>query len=283
MTQPGSSLIYDAEAVARAERLVVCVPGALTRTEIFDPVYAWRQAGWEPVFYPFPGLDGRALAPPLDISEAAAEIVAFVQAHAGKRIGLLGFSTGGAIVIDAASRLGPDVKTVAIAPGLPHAGGWRTVLATTRDVLGAAWRVRSVRLRPVWLEYFQVLLFGREVLRHADTRETSRTITSARAARMVYPEGGLLQAHASGLRRWTGPRQRLSAPQTVTLLIGDADPVFSTAQTRSFAAALGGLGVEVFAGHGHMLFLTEPSVFDIALEVLQRPAPGLAERSGLSD
>lgn len=278
MTQSFPSLIYDAEAVERADRLVICVPGALTRVEIFDPVLAWRAQGFEPVFYPFPGLDGRALSP-LDIDVAAGQIAAFAEAHAHKKIGLLGFSTGGAIVIEAASRLGPDMRSVAIAPGLPQAGGWRTMLATTWDILSAAWRARSVRVRPVWLEYYRVLLFGRGVLRHADTRARSQEIVGARAPRMVYPEGGLLRAHAHGLKRWRGPRAPLPVPGHVTVLAGSEDPVFSTVQTHAFANALGDVDLRVFPGHGHMLFLTEPSVFDVARAVLE----GAEERSGLSD
>lgn len=281
MTQSFPSFIYDAEAVTKAERLVICAPGALTRVEIFDPVSAWH--GWVPVFYPFPGLDGRALSPPLDIEAAAAQIVAFARAHPKKQIGLLGFSTGGAIALEAAARLGVEVRTVAIAPGLPQAGGWRTMLATTGDVLGAALRVRSARVRAVWLEYYRVLLFGREVLRHADTRDRSREIVAARAPRMVYPEGGLLRAHAQGLKRWTGPEAGLPAPGHVTLLIGSEDPVFSTAQTRAFAQRLGDVALQVFPGHGHMLFLTDQSVFDLARDILEgAPAPS-QERSGLSD
>ncbi|GFE49069.1 hypothetical protein So717_08220 [Roseobacter cerasinus] len=283
MTELPPQLVYDADEVAEARRLVICAPGALTRVEIFDPLRAWRDGGWAPVFYPFPGLDGRPLAPPLDIQAAAEEIAAFARAQAGKQVCLLGFSTGGAIVIEAATRLGPKVRTVAIAPGLPRAGGWRTMLAATRDVLGAALRVRSVGVRRVWLEYYRVLLFGRRVLAHSDTRETSRTLTAARAARMVYPEGGLLRAHATGLKRWAGPRRRLPVPGHVTLLVGDADPVFSTAQTRRFAEAQGGLDVRVFPGHGHMLFLTEPSVFDIAREIFEGDPPAPAGASGVSD
>ncbi|MCV3270320.1 alpha/beta fold hydrolase [Roseobacter sinensis] len=281
MTQTDpSALIYDADAVAQAERLVICAPGALTRIEIFDPVLTWRSAGWEPVFYPFPGLDGRPLSPPLDIVQAAGQIVAFARAYPHRQIGLLGFSTGGAIVIEAAALLGDAVRTVAIAPGLPGAGGWRTMLGTTRDVLGVAWRVRSLRVRPVWLEYYRILLFGRAVLQHVDTREKSRQFTEARAARMVYPENGLLRAHAGGLKRWLGPKTPVPKPESVTLLIGDEDSVFSTNQTRAFAATLGEVPLRRFPGHAHMLILTEPAIFDTARAIFEGRDP---ERSGLSD
>lgn len=283
MTRSFPGLIYDAEAVAQAGRIVICAPGALTRLEIFDPVLNWRAQGWEPVFYPFPGLDGRPLTPALDLSDAAAHIVRFAKAHGDRQICLLGFSTGGSIVIEAAARLDETVPTVAIAPGLPHAGGLRTMLATTRDILSAAWRVRSVRVRPVWLEYYRVLLFGRGVLRTPHTRQTSRAITTARAARMVYPEGGLLRAHASGLKRWRGPQRPLARPDQVTLLVGEADPVFSTAQTRAFANRLGDVALRLFPGHGHMVFLTDPSVFDVARGIFEAAPAQAQERSGLSD
>lgn len=281
MTSPHPALIYDADAVAQAARLVICAPGALTRISIFDPVLAWRARGWEPIFYPFPGLDGRPLAPALDIAQAADDIAAFVRAHPEKKICLLGFSTGGAIVIEAASRIAAPLRTAAMAPGLPQAGGWQTMRATTHDVLSAALRVRSLRVRPVWLEYYRTLLVGRAGL--GPRAEESRAMVAARAPTMVYPKGGLLRAHARGLRRWRGPNVPLPSAGDVALFIGDADPVFATRQTMQFAASLGGVQVRRYPAEGHMLPLTHRAVFDDILTFFTEDDRLPAKRAGLSD
>lgn len=281
MTRP--ALICDAAAVAQAARLVICAPGALTRIDIFDPILAWRAKGWEPVFYPFPGLDGRPLSPALDIAQAADQIAEFTGRHGDKRICFLGFSTGGSIVIEAASRAGAEVKTAAIAPGLPRAGGLRTMAATTRDILAAALRVRSVAVRPVWLDYYRTLLVGRAGLRDAVRSAQSREITAARTPDMVYPQGGLLRAHARGLQRWKGPQRPVPVPRDLSLFVGTADPVFAPGQTDAFAATLGDVRMRRYPGHGHMLFLTHPGVFDDVLAFFEQDAPIGSERAGLSD
>lgn len=277
------ALIYDAAAVARADRLVICVPGALTRVSIFEAVLDWRASGWEPVFYPFPGLDGRPLDPPLDISQAADQIIAFARQHADKPVCLLGFSTGGAVVVSAACGLGATVKTAAIAPALPQAGGWRTMLATTRDILAAALRVRSLAVRRVWLAYYRTLLVGRAGLRDRERSAFSDAVTQASTDQMVYPEGGMMRAHARSLGRWAGPGRKLPAPAQVAFFIGTEDPVFSPRQTRAFAADLGGVVMREYPGQGHMLFLTHAEVFDDVLAFFDHEDPAVIKRAGLSN
>ena len=280
---PYAPFLCDLQAVARARKLVICAPGVLTRVSIFDPVKQWRSQGWEPVFYPFPGLDGRALSPALDVGAAARSIAALVQAQADKQICLLGFSTGGAIMIEAAALLGGAVKVAAIAPGLPRAGGWATMQATTRDVLAAAWRCRSLAVRRVWLEYYRVLLVGRAGLDVPERAALARAITAERAAHMVYPEGGLLRAHVRGLRRWSGPGGRLQTPRNLSLFIGGDDPVFSTQATRAFAKTLGEVRIREYPDHGHMLFVTHPGVFDDVLAFFSEADHAAAKQTGLSD
>lgn len=280
---PQSPLIYDAAGVERATRLVICVPGALTRVDIFDAVLNWRAQGWEPVFYPFPGLDGRALAPPLDIAEAADSIAEFARRHVQKRICLLGFSTGGAVVVAAAALLGDDVKTAAIAPALPYAGGWATMKATTQDLFASALRARSVGVRSVWRAYYHTLLVGRTGLRDDHLMETARTLTAERLEHMIYPDGGLLRAHARDLRRWPGPEKPLRNLQRLAFFVGAEDPVFSREATRAYAAKLGRVQLREYAGHGHLLFLTHPAVFDDVRAFFDAPAAEPGKVAGLSD
>lgn len=278
-----STLIYDPAAVARTASLVICAPGALTRIGIFDPILAWRVIGWEPVFYPFPGLDDRPLSPALDIVQAASEIVAFARRHEDKRICLLGFSTGGSIVIEAASRLGAQVRTAAIAPGLPYAGGMHTMAATTQDILAAALRVRSIAVRRVWLEYYLTLLIGRTGVRDIVRLEKSRVIAAERKPDMVYPEGGMLRAHARSLRHWKGPARGVSHPHHLSLFIGTEDPVFSQDQTNAFAATLGEVAIRRYPDQGHMLFLTHKAVFEDVLAFFEQKTLPLRDQGGLSD
>lgn len=280
---PQSPLIYDAAGVERATRLVICVPGALTRVDIFDAVLNWRAQGWEPVFYPFPGLDGRALSPALDIAEAADSIAEFAHRHVQKRICLLGFSTGGAVVVAAATLLGDDVKTAAIAPALPYAGGWATMKATTQDLFASALRARSVGVRSVWRAYYHTLLVGRTGLRDDHLMETARTLTAERLEHMIYPDGGLLRAHARNLRRWPGPEKPLRNLQRLAFFVGAEDPVFSREATKAYAAKLGRVQLREYAGHGHLLFLTHPAVFDDVRAFFDAPAAEPGKVSGLSD
>ncbi|MDW3181450.1 alpha/beta hydrolase [Roseobacter sp.] len=276
-------LIYDATSVKRATHLVICVPGALTRLEIFDAVLDWRAQGWEPVFYPFPGLDGRALSPPLDIAEAADDIAKFARRYAEKRICLLGFSTGGAIVVAAAALLGDDVKTAAIAPALPYAGGWATMKATAKDLCASALRARSIGVRSAWNSYYHTLLVGRAGMRDDHLMQTARTLTAKRLAHMIYPDGGLLRAHARGLRRWPGPEKPLRNLQRLAFFVGAEDPVFSREATKAYAAKLGRVQLREYAGHGHLLFLTHPAVFDDVRAFFDATDAEPGKASGLSD
>lgn len=283
ISEPQAPLIFDAAAAERATRLVICVPGALTRVDIFDAVLNWRAQGWEPVFYPFPGLDGRALFPPLDIAEAADSIAEFARRYAEKRICLLGFSTGGAIVVEAATLLDDDVKTAAIAPALPYAGGWATMKATTQDVFASALRVRAVGVRSVWRAYYHTLLVGRTGLRDDHLLETARTLTAERLEHMIYPDGGLLRAHARDLRRWPGPKKPLGNLQRLAFFVGAEDPVFSREATKAYAAKLGGVQLREYAGHGHLLFLTHPAVFNDVRAFFDATGTEPGKVSGLSD
>lgn len=282
-TATSEFLIYDEEAVAAAEALVICIPGALTCISMFDAVAGWRVDGWEPVYYPFPGLDGRALTPPLNIVDAAAEIVAFARRYRSKRICVIGFSTGGAIALTTAAALPPSVKVAGMAPALPKAGGWRTGLSIARALSGAALRARSLAVKQVWLEYYRVLLFGRSVLRYADTARRSDEITSARVLNMVFPERAILRTHTQDLKRWKGPVDPLPNPRNVRFFTGSEDPVFSPAQTAEFAAKLGVTGISQYAGHGHLLFLSAAQVFDDIRAFFEAPVPRDDVPTGNSD
>jgi pimeloyl-ACP methyl ester carboxylesterase len=256
-----SPLLGDPAAVDAAHTLVILIPGALTRLEMFSETRHWARNGVATVYLPFPGLDGRPLTPKLDIEATAAEVAAFAARQPHKAYRLLGYSTGGPIAIRAAEQMEGDVRVAALASAVERAGGGTSMQRITRDVLAAAVRVHSVRRRVVWREYFKVLLFGRAVLRDKTLAARAEALLATHLPRMVYPDRELLAAHSDDLRRWRLPPGRRLGSDRLTFFAGAADPVFSLAQTEAFARRFGAAPVTSYPGHGHLPFMTDPSVF----------------------
>jgi pimeloyl-ACP methyl ester carboxylesterase len=259
---PNLPLLGDPGALDAAHKEVVMIPGALVRLEMFSATRAWSHTGVARVYLPFPGLDGRPLAPKLEIEDAAMQIAAFAAQRPGKAYRLLGYSTGGPIAIRAAEQMQGDVRVAALASAVERAGGLESMQRIARDVLAAAVRVRSVRRRVVWREYFKVLLFGPAVLRDKALAARAEELMAGHLPRMVYPDRDLLAAHSDDLRRWRLPPRRRLQPDRLAFFAGAADPVFSLAQTEAFAQAFGAAPVTSYPGHGHLPFMTHPKVFE---------------------
>ena len=265
-------LVYDAAAVARAETIAILIPGALAGRRIFKPAEQWADdPGYAIAFYRFPGMDGRALEGDLILAEAAAHIASFADRHAGKKIRLLGYSTGGPIALMAADQMAGDVKVAAMSTAVEKAGGLATTWRGTVDVTRAAARSGSVRLRNVWPSYYRTLLFGRKGLSDPEKMRRADAIYEQEKDSVVLPTDGLGDAHARDLQRWTLPEEYSFDPSRVRVFVGGEDPVFSSAQTRAFAARLGGVEVVTYPDQGHLLFLTQPSVFDDILSFFEAP------------
>ncbi len=261
-TTNAQHLIYDPSALAAARVIAVMVPGALSRISMFDAAAVWASRGYGLAHYRFPGLDGRDVSPPLSIRQAADEITSLAAAYPDKPIRLLGFSTGGPVVLTAGARLEGDVRIALMASAVEQGGGALTFARGMRDLAQAAARVRSVSLRPLWLEYYQVLLFGRQVWHDASLAARAREIIAVRRDKIVFPQGGLPQAHTRDLRRWQFPRGASFDPRRVRLFWGSADPVFSRRQQYGLAKALGGAPVTEYKDQGHLLFASHPEVFE---------------------
>ena len=257
-----SNLLYDPEELARAQTIAIMVPGALSRISMFEAADCWRARGYGLVHYRFPGLDGRPVSPALSINAAAAEVVAFAAQYPDKPIRLLGFSTGGPIVLTAGALLSGDVRIAAMACAVERGGGTETACRCTYDIARAALRARSLRLQSVWYEYYRALLFGRAVSGDAKLTAQSRAIIDTRRDKIVLPEGGKPRAHMRDLRRWRLPDTLKFAPGQVKFFWGTEDTVFSHAQQLELAAKVGGASVQSYPGHGHLLFATCPDVFD---------------------
>lgn len=257
-----SDLLYNPEELARAETLLICVPGALSSVNIFDPVQAWRNADYGLVLYRFPGLDGRPVKPPLKIMQAAQEIGELVARYPDKPVRLIGYSTGGPIVISAAAKLAGDAKIAAMSSAVECGGALSTGLPGLWDVLGAASRAGSLDRKAIWMEYYRVLLYGRAVLHDQALAAKADALIAAHRDRIVMPDGGRPRAHTDDLRRWRLPEGLNFDRDRLRFFIGLADPVFSQKQTLEFAARCGTPQVVGYPKEGHLLFLSAKQVFD---------------------
>ncbi|SPH18346.1 hypothetical protein DEA8626_01883 [Defluviimonas aquaemixtae] len=263
-------LLYDRREVAVASKIAMLVPGAFASADIFEPTEAWRDAGYAIVHYRFPGMDGLPLDHALTIDGAAETIVAFAKQHPDKKIRLLGYSTGGAVVIEAARRLeGRDLRAAAIAPAPEQAGGLPTLIRATVDIIGAAARAGSLDRDAVWEEYFRVLLFGRTGLSDPELARRSRQIVEALRDEIVVPDNVMSESHSRDLRRWRLTDVPPWLKTRTRFYVGREDPVFSLGQTLALARKAGNGKVYAYSQQGHLLFMTAPRIFDDVLQFFE--------------
>jgi pimeloyl-ACP methyl ester carboxylesterase len=266
-----SPLIYDAGAVARADRIAVLIPGALASVKIFAPARAWEDQGYALVYYRFPGLDGLPLDHALGIENAAQQIADFASRYPDKSFRLLGYSTGGPIAILAAERMGGDVKVAAMSSAVERAGGLQTFVQGGLDVVAAVLAAGSLQQDKIWKSYYRTLLFGRKGLRNPDRVSEADDIVGGDDRHIAPPGVDMSRAHAADLRHWRlddGPRL---APERLRFFVGLEDSVFSTGQTQRFARQFGGAKIMGYPEQGHLLFLTRPDVFDDVLAFFDAP------------
>lgn len=268
-----SPLIFDPVDVQQADTIAILVPGALAPIEIFSPAAVWKDAGYALVHYRFPGLDGLPLDHRLGIENAARQIADFANSYPEKRIRLLGYSTGGPIVIVAANDIGSeDVKVAAMSPAVQNGGGLCTVMRGTYDVAAAAIRAGSFRWDEVWLEYYRTLLFGRKGLSNPELADEIEAIVRREKGKIVVPSSSLSEAHSADLRDWEIDEGFRADPDKVRFYIGAEDPVFSTEQTQEFAQAIGVTTVQEFPDQGHLIFLTRPDIFTDIFDFFEEEA-----------
>ncbi len=265
-------ILFDPERVAKADTIVVMVPGALTSLRMFTHALAWAdRPGYALAFYRFPGMEGLPVDRKLDIARAGSQIAGFANSFPGKRIRLMGYSTGGPIVILAAQEIEGDVKVAAISSAVERAGGVSTAARVAADVLEAAMRARSVRKDIVWLQYYRTLLVGRAAARKPLPPQVIPVPNPDAPKTVKLPEPGLPAAQSRDLRSWTLPTGIKPMPDRLRFYVGREDPVFSTQQTLAFARKLGGAQVRAYPGSGHLTYLTAPQIFDDVLKWFDAP------------
>jgi len=270
--------IYDAAAVARADKVAVFIPGALSSIEVFGPSRNWEAAGFARAFYRYPGLDGLATDHRLDPSTAAADVARFANGlQPGAQVVLVGYSTGALIALEAAPLIAPGhkVRVAAMSPAVEHAGGLRTIASGAGDVARAVQFTGSLSKEKVWPRFWAGLLFGREAL---------AAPMPSRALREAVAEGAMIQtkldtqialAHTLALPGWRLPNNLDLTGIPVAFFIGLSDPVFSTRQTTDFSRKIGGVPILGYPGQGHLLFFTRPDVFGDMLDFAEGRPPRL--------
>lgn len=254
-----SALVTRAGHPETARDLVIAVPGALTSVAIYDPILGWANRSTAVVAYRLPGVDGRAQVP-LDLDQAGAEIADYVTKLQPARVYLIGFSVGGAVVLEAASRLsGANLSLALMASARPAPTLLASLPATGIDIAKAAGRAGTLRVAPVWQEYYRTLIFGRRHFADPALARRSRDLARLAAPTLILPTDGLAAAHGGGLFGWRAPSPGPEA--RIFLYHGAEDPVFALPGARRFARRLGARALKVYPGAGHLLFVANPEVF----------------------
>lgn len=266
-----SPLLFDDQEVQNADAIALFVPGALAPIHIFEPAESWKEQGYSLVYYRLPGLDGLPLDHSLGIVNAARTVANFANKYPQKTIRLLGYSTGGAVVIEAAKYVKvPDVKIAALSPAVSNGGGVSTLVKSGYDIFASAIRARSLNLREIWLEYYRTLLYGRKGVKSDDFKKKIDRIVEQEKGNIVLPTSELSKSHTHNLRHWSAASTVPQSPENIAFFIGKEDPVFSTAQTKKLAEEVGVGEIFEYDNGGHLLFLTHAEVFDDILNFFEK-------------
>ncbi len=263
---PVSPLLYDAAVLAQRDKVAVFVPGAFASVDIFEAAAFWANEGYALAYYRFPGRDGLAEDHALDIDVAGGIVAGFLRAHPAHDAVLVGYSTGGPIVLTAARAFVDTPRRGALAvalisPAVDRAGGIETRLRGFSDVVAAALRARSLRADDVWRAYWQVLLFGRDNVDDPAFADRIAELVEEEHALLTPPTRAIAALHTRALSRWRLPSDFTLGDIPVGLFLGRADPVFSWTQSTALARRLGLREIVAYDTDGHMPFLTQERLF----------------------
>lgn len=269
-------LLFDPAAMARADSAVVGFPGALTSIRVLAPLDAVATRNRAVAYYRLPGYDGRPEGEWVDIDRAAARIAGLVREYRLARIDLVGHSTGAVIALEAAKAIRQsspqtDVRVHAISTALPAP---QPVLAGVRGAAGtvaAAVRAGSLDPRVVWLEYYRRLAYGPDAGTDPQVARAADALVAANDDRITLPSRGLGRRHTRDLRRWRNPDPERLAGARLDFYHGAVDPVFPPRITARFVEGLPGARLHLIAGHGHLLLLTYPQIWDRIIAAVRAP------------
>lgn len=264
---PTDPLLFDERAMARANGVVIGIPGALTSIRVLRRMDEYATPQRAVAYFRLPGFDGRPAEESIDLDRAASRIAQLVRTHDLDRIHLIGHSTGAVIALEAAKRIranAPDtqVAVTGISTALPAP---QPVLAGLRGAAGtvaAAARARSLEPRKVWLEYYRRLAYGPDVDAAPDSIAAADELVAANDERIQLPEDGLYRRHTRDLRRWKNPDPDALTGTDIAFYHGAVDPVFPPRPTQRFVDSLPDANITFIDGQGHLILLTYPQVWD---------------------
>jgi pimeloyl-ACP methyl ester carboxylesterase len=261
--------LYTRGVATKPEEITFLLPGALTTADIFGAANAWETDRHQIVEYRLPGMRDEPLAPPLDIIRAAKWVAAYANRHPQARINLLGYSTGGAIAIEAAGRIDDSarVKVVAVSSATPFPGAALAFLRGVVGVVGTAITARTLDAQTVWDEYFITLYLGSGWQKSPEKRAIAEEIRRSFEGRITKPGEGRGRSQSGSLIGWALSDDALASDATITFFHGENDPVFPLSLVRPLAARLGAT-LCVLPKDGHMVLLSRLDLIDRIRRVL---------------
>ncbi|EAQ01737.1 hypothetical protein OB2597_14876 [Pseudooceanicola batsensis HTCC2597] len=256
-------VVHDGNAEVGIDRAIVVIPGALASIRLFAPVLEWDVPESTVLAYRFPGVDGLELNHRIDIVDSGALIARHLNALKVKEVYLIGYSTGGPIALETARRL--ETRDVQVALVSSASDSPAAAIASARgalDVVRAMLRARGRELDEAWLENYRTLLYGRRHFSEEELAEQSRRMAALKRGQITTPPRRMTMAHTADLMTWYLERPEELAGARIGFFHGSEDSVFSERRTRRYARRLQAEEFHSYEGQGHLLFVTEPHLFD---------------------
>lgn len=257
-------------AAKPVRRITYLLPGALSTSAIFGPLRQPVSPDHLVMEYRFPGMQGQPLVPAMRIHQVAATIAAHAARYPDARIDMLAFSTGGAIALEAAGRLGPGrpARLVILSGATPFPGAYDSALRGSVTLLRAAISSGRTSMRAVWTEYYKTLLYGYGWRNNPEIRSKAEQRAEADRNHLTLPVRGRGRAQTRDLLGWRLSEAALASGADILFLHGGVDPVFPLARARRLADRLGA-GLCLVPGGGHLLMTTHPGILRRAGDYLE--------------
>nr|WP_253944237.1 alpha/beta fold hydrolase [Pseudogemmobacter hezensis] len=195
------------------------------------------------------------------VADVAAAIAAHARRYPGARLEILGYSTGGAIALEAAGRIGParQLRVVVLSGVTPVPGAYESAARGALAVGVSALTVGSLQPRAIWGEYYKVLLYGYGWRRDPAIRRQAERQAARDRDHLILPVKGLGRAHTKDLLRWTLSDAARHSGAEILFLHGSEDPVFAVGGISGLARRVGGT-LCVVPGGGHVMLVTHPRI-----------------------
>ena len=256
-------VVHDGKAEKGIEKAIVVIPGALASVQLFAPVLEWDIPDSTVIAYRFPGVDGLELNHRVDIIDSAALIARHLNALEAEEVYLIGYSTGGPIALETARRLRTEnVQIAMISSASDSPAAALASLKGALDVIKAMFRAKRPGLEETWAENYRTLLYGRDHFTKEEQAEQSRRLAAMQRGQLTTPPNKMTMAHTSDLMTWYLEDPEDLADVRIGFFHGAEDSVFSNDMTRRYARRLHADGFKSYEGQGHLLFVTEPELFD---------------------